>query len=122
MVVFGQDTMDEITPSAKTSVCEIRDGKTKSYEINPEDYGITICSKSDLEGGDGLENAQITKDILSGKITGPKKDAVLLNAGACIYINRDDITYKEAIDIARETIESGKAYDKLNEYVEATQN
>ena len=118
MVVFGQDTMDEITPSAKTTVCEIRNGKTKSYEINPEDYDIPICKKSDLEGGNGVENAQITKEILTGKIQGPKRDAVLLNAGACIYIQRDDITYEEAINIARETIDSGKAYEKLQSYIE----
>lgn len=118
MVVFGQDTMDEITPSAKTTVCEIRDGETKSYEINPEDYGVSICKKSDLEGGDGIENAQITKDILSGKLQGPKRDAVLLNAGACIYVQNDNLTYEEAINIARETIDSGKAYEKLQAYIE----
>ena len=118
MVVFGQDTMDEITPSTKTTVCEIRNGETKSYEINPEDYGISICKKSDLEGGDGTENAQITKDILSGKLQGPKRDAVLLNAGACIYVQNDHLTYEEAINIARETIDSGKAYEKLQAYIE----
>ena len=107
MVVFGQDTMDEITH-----------GETKSYEINPEDYGISICKKSDLEGGDGTENAQITKDILSGKLQGPKRDAVLLNAGACIYVQNDHLTYEEAINIARETIDSGKAYEKLQAYIE----
>ena len=120
MVVFGQDTMDEITTSAKTTVCEIKDGKTRIFEINPQDYGITICKKNDLEGGDGVENAQITKDILSGKIQGAKRDAVLLNAGACIYISREDISYGEAIDIAREMIDSGMAMKKLEEYVEAT--
>ena len=118
MVVFGQDTMDEITPSTKTTVCEIRNGETKSYEINPEDYGISICKKSDLEGGDGTENAQITKDILSGKLQGPKRDAVLLNAAACIYVQNDHLTYEEAINIARETIDSGKAYEKLQAYIE----
>jgi len=118
MVVFGQDTMDEITPSTKTTVCEIRNGETKSYEINPEDYGISICKKSDLEGGDGTENAQITKDILSEKLQGPKRDAVLLNAGACIYVQNDRLTYEEAINIARETIDSGKAYEKLQAYIE----
>ena len=118
MVVFGQDTMDEITPSAKTTVCEIRNGEAKSYEINPEDYGISICKKSDLEGGDGTENAQITKDILSGKLQGSKRDAVLLNAGACIYVQNDDLTYEEAINIAREIIDSGKAYEKLQAYIE----
>lgn len=120
MVVYGQDTMDEITPSSKTTVCEIKNGETKMFEINPEDYGIKICKKSDLEGGDGVENAQIAKDILSGKIQGPKRDAVLLNAGACIYVQKGDISYGEAIDIAREMIDSGKALEKMEQYVEAT--
>lgn len=116
MVVFGQDVMDEITPSAKTTVCEIRDGETKKYEINPEDYGIDICDKSDLVGGDAQENAQITRDILDGA-KGPKRDAVLLNAGACIYITKGDISYAEAIEIAKETIDSGAAKKKLEEFV-----
>lgn len=117
MVVFGQDVMDEITLSAKTTVCEIRNGKTKKYEINPEDYGFKICSKDDLVGGDAVKNAEITREILNGK-KGPKTDAVLLNAGACIYMTRDDVTYKEAINIARETIKSGKAKEKLEQFIE----
>ena len=117
MVVFGQDVMDEITLSAKTTVCEIRNGKTKKYEINPEDYGFKICSKDDLVGGDAVKNAEITREILNGK-KGPKTDAVLLNAGACIYMTRDDVTYKEAINIARQTIESGKAKEKLEQFIE----
>lgn len=120
MVVYGEDTMDEITPSAKTMVCEIKDGKTKMFEINPEEYGISICNKEDLQGGDGVKNAQITKDILSGKLQGPKRDAVLLNAGACIYIDRGDISYAEAIDVARDMIDSGAAINKLEEYIKAT--
>ena len=107
MVVFGQDVMDEITLSAKTTV----------YEINPEDYGFKICSKDDLVGGDAVKNAEITREILNGK-KGPKTDAVLLNAGACIYMTRDDVTYKEAINIARQTIESGKAKEKLEQFIE----
>ena len=117
MVVFGQDVMDEITLSAKTTVCEIRYGKTNKYEINPEDYGFKICSKDDLVGGDAVKNAEITREILNGK-KGPKTDAVLLNAGACIYMTRDDVTYKEAINIARQTIESGKAKEKLEQFIE----
>ena len=116
MVVFGQDVMDEITLSAKTTVCEIRYGKTNKYEINPEDYGFKICSKDDLVGGDAVKNAEITREILNGK-KGPKTDAVLLNAGACIYMTRDDVTYKEAINIARQTIESGKAKEKLEQFI-----
>lgn len=117
MVVFGQDVMDEISVSAKTTVCEIRNGEIKKYEINPEDYGIDFCSKEDLVGGDAQKNAQITRDILSGA-QGSKTDAVLLNAGACIYLTRDDVTYAEAIDIARETINSGKALMKLEQFIE----
>lgn len=120
MVVFGEDVMDEITPSAKTKVCEIRNGETRTYEINPEDYGIKICKKTELIGGLAEENAQITKDILSGKLQGAKRDAVLLNAGACIYTTRDDVTYTEAIEIAREAIDSGVAKKKLEEFVEMT--
>ena len=71
-----------------------------------------------MEGGNGVENAQITKDILSGKLQGSKRDAVLLNAGACIYVQNDDLTYEEAINIAREIIDSGKAYEKLQAYIE----
>ena len=112
MVVFGQDVMDEITLSAKTTVCEIRNGKTNKYEINPEDYGFKICSKDDLVGGDAK-----AREILNGK-KGPKTDAVLLNAGACIYMTRDDVTYEEAINIARQTIESGKAKEKLEQFIE----
>lgn len=121
MVVFGQDTMDEITPSAKTTVCEIRDGQIKSYEINPEDYGFHLCKKTDLEGGEAEVNAKITRDILSG-VKGAKRDAVLLNAGACIYIARDDVSYAEAIEIAREAIDSGKALRQMERFVEMSNN
>ncbi len=121
MVVFGEDVMDEITPSAKTKVCEIYDRKTKTYEINPEDYGIKMCKKSDLEGRNAEENAQITRDILNGA-KGPKRDAVLLNAGACIYIHKSDVTYAEAIEIARKAIDSGEARKKLDEFVTMSNN
>ena len=120
MVVFGQDTMDEISASAKTTVCEIREKKIVKYEINPEDYGFELCKKSDLEGGDGEENAQITKDILTGKITGPKLNVVLLNAAAAIYCYTDDVSYEECIDIARGSIERGYAIKALEDYVSAT--
>ena len=118
MVVLVRTQWTRLHLVQKQQICEIRNGETKSYEMNPEDYGISICKKSDLEGGDGTENAQITKDILSGKLQGAKRDAVLLNAGACIYVQNDHLTYEEAINIARETIDSGKAYEKLQAYIE----
>ena len=116
MVVYGQDIMDEITLSAKTTVCEIRNGEIKKYELNPEDYGFKMCTKEDLVGGDAKVNAQITKDILNGE-KGPKRDTVILNAAACIYVYRDDITFEDAIKIATETIDSKKAAKQLESFI-----
>lgn len=117
MVVFGQDVMDEITLSAKTTVCEIRNGEIKKYVLNPEDYGFKICKKEELVGGDAKANAQITRDILNGE-KGPKRDTVILNAAACIYVYRDDVIFEEAIKIATETIDSGKAAKELENFIE----
>lgn len=119
MVVYGQDGLDEISLSAKTSVCEVRDGVMTKYEIDPVEYGFELCEKSDLVGGTPQENAQITRDILSG-VKGPKTDAVILNAAAGIYLAKDGITYKEAIEIAREMIDTNKAADKLEAFIKAT--
>ena len=119
MVVYGQDRLDEISISAKTTCCEIRNGVTRSYIIDPEEYGFSLASKEDMEGGDPATNAQITMEILEGK-KGPKTDAVLLNAGAAIYIANDSLTLKEAIEQAREVVDSGKALAKLKEFIEAT--
>ncbi|MDO4555140.1 MAG: anthranilate phosphoribosyltransferase [Lachnospiraceae bacterium] len=117
MVVYGQDGLDEISLSAPTTCCEIRNGKTKSFILNPEDLGLKKCSKEDLVGGDPKENAQITKAILSGE-KGPKRDAVIMNAAACIYMVRDDITLIEAAREAERMIDEGIALEKLNQYVE----
>lgn len=122
MVVYGQDVMDEISASAKTTVCEIREDEIRKYEIDPRKYGFELCEKSDLEGDDGAENAKITKGILSGKITGPKRNAVVLNSAACIYIYYDGVSYAEAIKMAEKIIDSGKALEKLEAYIKATNN
>lgn len=120
MVVYGQDKIDEISLSAPTTVCEIRDGKVTSYVIRPEDVGLTTCKKEDLIGGDPRENAQITLDILNGK-KGPKRDAVLLNAGACIYIKEDGITLKEGVRRAAELIDSKQALRQLERFIELSE-
>lgn len=86
MVVYGQDSLDEISMCAPTSVCEIRDGKFTSYEITPEQFGYERCEKGALTGGTPAENAEITKAILKGEEKGPKRQAVCLNAGAALYI------------------------------------
>lgn len=116
MTVYGTDCLDEISMSAPTKVCEFRNGEKKIYTINPANYGFTLCSKDELIGGTAEENAKITLDILNG-VKGPKRDAVVLNSAAGIYIARDDVSLKEAITIAEETIDSGKALAKLNEFI-----
>lgn len=117
LVVFGEDVMDEITVSAPTKICEFGGGEYKDYVITPEEFGFKRCLKSDLVGGDAQENAEITKAILNGQ-KGPKRDAVLFNAGAAIYVYRNDVTLKEAVRIAEETIDSKKAAAQLEKYIE----
>lgn len=119
MVVYGTDSIDEISLSATTKVCEFKGDTFKSYEITPEQFGLKRCNKEELVGGIPQENAQIARDILAGK-QGAKMDAVLLNAGAAIYIASDDLTMQEAVDKARELIMSGKAAKQLELLIEKT--
>ncbi|MGM9593733.1 MAG: anthranilate phosphoribosyltransferase [Candidatus Onthomonas sp.] len=117
MVVYGQDKLDEISLSAPTTVCEIRDGWFKSYVITPEEFGFQRCTKEDLKGGSPEENARITRSILSGE-TGHKRNAVLLNAGASLYIGGKAETMAEGVALAAELIDSGKALETLNRLIE----
>ena len=119
MVVYGTDSIDEISLSAPTKVCEFRGNNFKTYEITPEQYGFTRCSKEDLVGGTPEDNAKIALDILNDQ-PGPKLDAVLLNAGAAIYIASDNITMEDAIAKARVLIESGAAKKQLETFIEKT--
>lgn len=121
MAVCGSDGLDEITVTGSTHCCEIKDGKLKSFDLSPEQFGLKSYPLSDLVGGDPKENAQITKDILSGKEQGAKRDVVLLNAGLGIYLGRDDISMEDAVKLAAEIIDSGKAYEKMEAFVKATQ-
>ena len=98
MVVYGMDKLDEISLSAPTRICEIKDGWFKSYTITPEEFGFSRCQKEDLKGGTPEENARITLSILNGE-KGPKRDAVLLNAGAALYIGRKAQSLKEGTDL-----------------------
>ena len=107
MVVYGQDSLDEISLSAPTSVCEVKDGTYTRYTITPEQFGLTRCCKEELVGGTPKDNAKITRDILSG-VKGPKRDAVLLNAGAAIYIAGRTKTMQEGIELAARLIDDGK--------------
>ena len=116
LVVYGTDGLDEISLSAPTKICEVKDGTFTSYEITPEQFGLTRCKKENLVGGTPAENAQITHDILAGK-PGPKRDAVLMNAGAAIYMAGKAETIQDGIDMASNMIDSGKAAAQLEKFV-----
>ena len=116
MVVYGQDKLDEISASAPTTVCEFEDGIYKSYVIAPENFGLKSCTKDDLVGGTPEENAEITKSVLKGE-QGPRRTAVLMNAGAALYISGKANTLAEGIKLAGELIDSGKAYEAMEAFV-----
>ena len=120
MVVYGQDKLDEISMSAPTTVCEIRDGWFQSYQIRPEQFGYNSCAKEELAGGTPEENAQITRDILEGREKGPKRQAVCLNAGASLYITGKAKTIEEGVRMAESLIDSGAAVKKLKEFIYET--
>lgn len=119
MVVYGQDKLDEISLSAPTTVCEIKDGWYKVYTVTPEDFGLTRCEKKDLVGGTPEENAEITRKILAGE-KGPKRDAVLMNAGASLYIGGKAETFADGVKLAAKIIDSGKATETLKKLIEVS--
>lgn len=116
MVVYGQDKLDEISLSAPTTVCEFRDGWMKNYTITPEEFGLKRCTKEDLKGGTPEENAQITRDILNGA-QGHKTNAVLMNAGAALYVAGKAESMAAGIELAKELIASGKATATLEKII-----
>ena len=119
MVVYGQDRLDEISMSAPTTVCEFKDGWMKNYTVTPEQFGLTRCAKADLVGGTPAENAAITRAILEGE-KGPKRDAVLMNAGAALYIGGKTDSFADGIRLAAELIDSGKAAKTLATLIEVS--
>ena len=116
LVVYGQDRLDEISASAETSVCEVKDGTFKSYTISPEQFGLTRCKKEELTGGTPDENAAITKAVLAGE-QGARRTAVVLNAGAGFYVAGKADSIEAGVRLAEELIDSGKAEKKLEEFV-----
>ena len=119
MVVYGKDKLDEISLSAPTKVCEIRDGWYKTYTITPEEFGFERCTKEDLKGGTPEENAKITLAILNGE-KGHKRNAVLSNPGAALYIGGKADSFKDGIKLAEEIIDSGKALETLKQLIEVS--
>ena len=117
--VYGQDGLDEISVSDKTSVCELRDGRLKCYEIDPEDFGMERCSKEDLVGGNPRENAEITLSILNGQ-KGPKRNAVVLNSAAALYVAGKADSIEGGVRLASKIIDSGRAKKQLEKFIEYT--
>ena len=119
MVVYGNDGLDEITLSDTTTVCEVNDGKLYQYTLDPRELGLKLCAPFDLVGGDAAVNATIAQGILRGE-KGPKRDIVLLNAAACLYLAGKADTLFDGFSLATEMIDSGKAYRQMESFVKAT--
>ena len=117
VVVHGKDRLDEVSPSAPTTVCELKNGYYRTTQICPEDFGLVRGSKDELVGGTAEENAEITKGVLSGKIQGTKRNAVLMNAGLALYVAQKAPTMQAGIELAAEMIDSGKAYKTMEAYI-----
>lgn len=122
MVVYGQDSLDEISLSAPTRICEITPSGIKSLVFSPKEFGLELCAKDALKGGDRRENAQILRDIFSGQDKGAKYLAICLNAGAALYIAGMAESMREGFLRAREIIDSGRAEDKLEEFIAKSQS
>jgi anthranilate phosphoribosyltransferase len=116
MVVHGEDGLDEISLSAPTFVCEVRDGWVRSYTITPEQFGFERCSKNDLQGGAPAENAEILRAIINGEKSA-KRNAAVLNAAAALFITGKYESIEAAVKIANDVIDSGKANQKLDEFI-----
>lgn len=120
LVVYGKDRIDEISISDSTFVCDFENDEYKTYEIQPEDFGLTRASKEEIRGGTPAENAAIVRNILSGKDRGAKRDCVLLNAGAALYIGGKAATIADGINLAAQLIDSGAAIRTLDEWIAAS--
>ena len=115
MFVYGLDGLDEISLLGKTKICELKDGELKTYEICPEDFGLKSCTLDEIKTGTPEENANTIKGVFSGEITGPRKDAIILNAAGALVVGDKAANFEEGVKLAREIIDSGKAQKKLEE-------
>jgi len=116
MVVHGNDGLDEISMSAPTTLCEVKNGWLRSYEITPEQFGFRRSEKTELAGGTPADNAAILRSVLGGE-NGAKRDSAVLNAAAAMYISGRCDSIEDAARVAGEIIDSGKALDKLEEFI-----
>ena len=116
LVVHGNDGLDEISMSAPTTLCEVKNGWLRTYEIAPEQFGFKRCGKSELTGGTPEENAAILRSVLSGEKSA-KRDAAVLNSAAAMYISGKYDSIEDAVKVAEEIIDGGKAMKKLDEFI-----
>ena len=119
LVVHGDDGLDEITLTANTRVCEVTGNEIKNYEISPEGLGFSKTGMDSLKGGTAVENAALLRDILNGK-PGPQRDVVLMNAAAALVAGNRTVTLRQGVETAAESIDSGKAAEKLESLVKLT--
>ena len=117
LVAYGQEKLDEISPNGPTTICELRDGYYRTSVIKPEDFGLTPGKKEDLVGGTPEVNAQITRDVLAGKIQGTKRNAVLMNSGAALFVAGKAESIADGIQLAASLIDSGKATAALEKCI-----
>ena len=122
VVVYGDDGLDEVTLTTTTKMTILKNGTLVKFTFDPHSYGFSLCKARDLIGGTKEENKEIALGILKGEIDGPKKDVVIINAGIAIYLMNEDLTLEEAFVVARDTIDSGRAYKKYEEYKKASNN
>lgn len=122
LVVHGLDGLDEISISTKTKITELKDNKITTYYIEPQDFGMNNSSLKEIIGGDATQNVNIIEGLLKGEITGPKLDILLLNSGAALYVGKKVESIKEGIEMARNLIKNGSAYNKLSEIVNCSNN
>ncbi|MDR3111571.1 MAG: anthranilate phosphoribosyltransferase [Elusimicrobiota bacterium] len=119
MVVHGHDGLDEVSMSDTTTICEVNNSKLNSFFITPEQFGFKRCKITELIGGDPQRNKDIALNILNGEKSA-RRDTVILNSAICLYMFYDNITLKECIKMANETIDSRKALNKLEEFIEVS--
>jgi anthranilate phosphoribosyltransferase len=120
LVVYGQDHLDEISPSAPTTVTELKEGFYRTMTITPESLGLTRGRKEEIIGGSPEENAEITRAILSGAERGTRRTAVLMNAGAGLYVGGRAESLEEGVQLAAGLIDDGTAEKVLERYIEAS--
>jgi len=117
MVVHGHDGLDEITLTSSSTVCEVNNGRLNSFFLDPKQFGFRYCKLNDLAGGDPAENADIARRILNGE-KGPRREIILLNAAVCLYMVYNNITLRECVRMAEDVIDSKKALEQLNKFIQ----